>query len=219
MQVKIAVAYYRVSTVKQGRSGLGLEAQQSAIHSYCTTNGYSVVQEIQEIKSTRKIRPRLEEALTKCRKINATLIVARLDRLGRDVEQIARIVNSKVDILVTDNPHANRFTIHILAAVAEEQRRTISENTKAALLAAKKRGKVLGSYGKIQAKENRRRANVFAKKLKPIICGILCQGFISNRAIASELNKRKIPTFQFHRGSRWHETTVRNLFRRLKLRK
>lgn len=215
--MRLAVAYYRVSTSRQGRSGLGLEAQQAAVHTYCLANGYTLFSEIQEIKSTRKRRPMLQQALALCQKEKATLIIARLDRLGRDVEEIARNIKLPVEIVVTDNPHANRFTIHILAAVAEEQRRTISENTRAALQAAKRRGKQLGTYGKILSQKNIKVANAFAKKLRPVIYSILKEGYSTNREIARELNNRNIPTFR--PGSSWHETSVRNLFRRLQLKK
>jgi DNA invertase Pin-like site-specific DNA recombinase len=117
-QMKQAIAYYRVSTPRQGRSRLSLEAQQITVKNYCQQNEYDLFSEVIEVKSTRKHRIGLFDALALCRRTKATLIVSRLDRLGRDVEQIARIVKSSVEIVVADNPHANRFTIHILAAVA-----------------------------------------------------------------------------------------------------
>jgi DNA invertase Pin-like site-specific DNA recombinase len=211
--MRLAVAYYRVSTSRQGKSGLGLKAQQAAARNYCALNGYTLLQEIQEIKSTRKLRPGLLEALALCRKSKATLIVTRLDRLGRDVEQIAGIVKSSVEIIVTDNPHANRFTIHILAAVAEEQRRTISINTRDALQAAKRRGRRLGKNGINLSKANKKNADEFARKMKPLIEQLKKEGFTTLRAIAEELNRRKIPTFR--KGSQWHATSLHNLLKRL----
>lgn len=215
--MRSAIAYYRVSTKRQGRSHLGLDAQQAAIAAYCAANGYTVLQEIQEVKSTRKHRPRLQEALAMCRDQKLTLMVGRLDRLGRDVEEIAHNVKLPVDIIVADNPHANRFTIHILAAVAEEQRRTISENTKAALQAAKRKGKTLGKHGKKLAKKNKRDADGFAKSVLPVIKAFAAEGITSVRAIASELNKRKVPTFRA--GAQWHSTSVQNLLGRLQYQK
>lgn len=212
--MKQAIAYYRVSTNRQGKSGLGLEAQQIAVKNYCKFHEYNLIQEVIEVKSTRKCRIRLEEALETCKKTNTTLMVARLDRLGRDVEQIARIANSKVDIVVTDNPHADRFTIHILAAVAEDQRRRISENTKNALQAAKKRGKILGKNGKVLAKANKKAANDFAHKLSPLLAKLKKKGFTSFRAISEELNRRGTPTFR--KVGRWHPSTVFFLMKRLK---
>jgi DNA invertase Pin-like site-specific DNA recombinase len=211
--MKLVIAYYRVSTGRQGKSGLGLEAQQYSVKHYCTCNGYQLMMEIQEVKSTRKRRIFLENAFVLCQKHNASLIVARLDRLGRDVEEIARNIKLPVDIIVADNPHANRFTIHILAAVAEEQRRTISENTKSALQAAKKRGVLLGRNGTALAQQNKQAAFEFAKKLQPLIFKLNAEGICSTRKIASELNRLKIPTFRT--GGRWHRTSVYNLLSRL----
>jgi len=156
MFAKKVVPYYRVSTQRQGRSGLGLESQENNVSRFISFHQLESVKSFTEIKSTRKKRPRLEEALQYCKANDFTLIVATLDRLGRDVEEIARIVKSGVDIIVVDNPHANRFTIHILAAVAEEHRRTISVNTKGALQAAKAKGIKLGKYGAtVLSKQNK----------------------------------------------------------------
>ncbi|OQP64980.1 resolvase [Niastella vici] len=213
--MRLAIAYYRVSTKRQGRSHLGLDAQQAAIAAYCAANGYALLHEIQEVKSTRKHRPGLQEALATCMALKATLIVARLDRLGRDVEEVAHNVKLSVDIVVTDNPHANRFTIHILAAVAEEQRRTIGENTRAALQAAKQKGKKLGKHGKKLAKKNKRDADAFAKTVLPVIKAFATEGITSVRAIATELNKRNVPTFRA--GAQWHATSVQNLMCRVKI--
>lgn len=212
--MKQVIAYYRVSTHRQGKSGLGLEAQQMAVQNYCKLSGYDVIREIMEVKSTRKGRLGLLQALELCRETKAILVVARLDRLGRDVEQIAGIVKSKVEIVVTDNPHANRFTIHILAAVAEDQRQRISENTKEALSAAKRRGVILGKNGTVLAIANKKAAEEFAHKLSPMLKRLKNKGITSVRAVCKELNKKHIPTF---RGDgRWHPSTVGNLMNRLK---
>lgn len=212
--MKQAIAYYRVSTSRQGRSGLSLEAQQCTVKNYCRQNDYDLFSEVVEVKSTRKHRVRLFDALALCRQNKATLIVSRLDRLGRDVEQIAGIVKSSVDIVVADNPHANRFTIHILAAVAEEQRLRISESTKDALEAAKKRGVVLGRNGKALSKANKKAAEEFAQKLLPVIRRFNKRGIISVRAVSEELNRKSIPTFR--EGGKWHPSTVYKLLNRLK---
>jgi DNA invertase Pin-like site-specific DNA recombinase len=212
--MKQAVAYYRVSTQRQGKSGLGLDAQQTAVKSYCKANGHQLSNEIVEVKSTRKYQIRLFEALQLCKKLNATLMVARLDRLGRDVEHIARLVKSEVEIVVVDNPHATRFTIHILAAVAEEQRQRISETTKEALQAAKKRGVVLGKNGTALAVENKLIAEKFARKLAPLIRRLANKGIRTVRAIAIELNRKEVPTFR--REGKWHPSTVYVLMNRLK---
>ncbi|PAW93175.1 resolvase [Mucilaginibacter sp. MD40] len=211
--MKQAIAYYRVSTSRQGKSGLGLEAQQDAVEQYCSVNDYNLIKQVIEVQSTRKYRAGLFNALALCRKRQATLIVAKLDRLGRDVEQIAGIVKSKVEVKVVDNPHANRFTIHILAAVAEEQRQRISENTKSALLAAKRRGVELGKNSKVLAVANRRAAENFADKLSPIISRFHDRGIVTTRAVCKELNKRKVPTFRM--VGKWHPSTVHTLLNRL----
>ncbi len=212
--MKQAIAYYRVSTHRQGKSGLGLEAQQIAVKNYCKLSEYELIREVMEVKSTRKCRIGLLQALELCREMNAILVVARLDRLGRDVEQIAGIVKSNVEIIVTDNPHANRFTIHILAAVAEDQRQRISENTKDALSAAKRRGVILGKNGTMLAIANKKAAEEFAQKLSPLLKRLKNKGITSVRSVSQELNKRGIPTF---RGAgRWHPSTVYTLMNRLK---
>jgi DNA invertase Pin-like site-specific DNA recombinase len=212
--MKQVIAYYRVSTHRQGRSGLGLEAQQLTVASYCRLNGYDLIDEVVEVKSTRKQQNGLFDALERCRQNKATLMVARLDRLGRDVEKIARLVKSDVEIVVTDNPHANRFTIHILAAVAEEQRQRISETTKDALEAAKKRGIVLGKHGKTLARRNKKAAEEFAQQLSPMLKKLENRGITTVRAIAQELNKQGVSTF---RGdSQWHPSTVYAILNRLK---
>jgi DNA invertase Pin-like site-specific DNA recombinase len=212
--MKQAVSYIRVSTFRQGRSGLGLEAQQIAVKNYCRLNDFDITSEITEIKSTRKCRVGLLQALELCKKNNSVLVVARLDRLGRDVEQIAKIVKSNVEIIVTDNPHANRFTLHILAAVAEDQRQRISETTKDALEAAKRRGVILGKNGKILSAANKKAALEFAQQLSPLLKRLRKMGITTVRAISQELNKQGVATF---RGAgRWHPSTVSILINRLK---
>ncbi|MDI9319064.1 MAG: recombinase family protein [Phycisphaerales bacterium] len=212
--MKQVIAYYRVSTSRQGRSGLGLEAQQQAVEAHCRQNDYRLLTQIVEVRSTRKYRIGLFDALSLCRQHKAILIVARLDRLGRDVEQIAGIVKSNVEIIVADNPHANRFTIHILAAVAEEQRQRISDTTKQALHAAKKRGILLGKNGKTLSIANKKAATDFAYALFPILNRLRNRGIISVRAVSEALNKKGVPTFR--EGGRWHPSTVYTLMNRLK---
>lgn len=177
-------------------------------------NDYALYTDIVEVQSTRKYRAGLFQALDLCRQNKATLIVARLDRLGRDVEQIAGIVKSNVEIIVADNPHANRFTIHILAAVAEEQRQRISETTKEALGAAKKRGVELGKNGKALSAHNKKAAQDFAHKLSPVLKRLKNRGIVTMRAISKALNKKGVPTFRD--GGKWHPSTVYILMNRLK---
>jgi DNA invertase Pin-like site-specific DNA recombinase len=140
------IAYYRVSTRKQGLSGLGLEGQQAAVADYASRNGTTVVYSYTEVESgKRKDRPELLKAIAHAKRNRATLVVAKLDRLARNVAFLSALMESGADFVACDNPHANRLTIHILAAVAEDEAKRISERTKAALQAAKARGTKLGS--------------------------------------------------------------------------
>src|ERR1700750_2536505 len=139
------VAYFRVSTQKQGASGLGIEAQQEAVRTYLNGGRWKLVGEFKEVESgKRNDRPALAEALAMCRIHGATLIIAKLDRLARNVAFISNLMESGVEFTAVDFPQANRLTIHILAAVAEHEAAMISARTKAALGAAKARGVVLG---------------------------------------------------------------------------
>jgi len=140
------IAYFRVSTAKQGVSGLRLEGQAAAVEAYAKQTGKSIVARYTEVESGRNsARPELAKALAHARRSKGTLCVAKLDRLARDVEFLAKVMNSEADFIACDNPAANRLTLHILAAVAEAEARAISERTKAALAAAKARGVKLGS--------------------------------------------------------------------------
>lgn len=140
------VSYYRVSTAQQGASGLGLEAQREAVSRHVAGAGGVIVAEFQEVESGKKNdRPQIAAALAACRLRQATLIIAKLDRLARNVHFISSLMESGVDFVACDNPHATRLTIHILAAVAEHEREMISARTIAALAAAKARGVKLGN--------------------------------------------------------------------------
>jgi DNA invertase Pin-like site-specific DNA recombinase len=142
------VAYYRVSTDRQGRSGLGLEAQQKAVMDYLNGGAWELVGGFVEVESGNKAdRPELARAVDACRKHKARLVIAKLDRLSRNLAFVATLMESGVEFVAVDNPHANKLTIHILAAVAEHEREAISERTKAALAAAKARGRRLGTPG------------------------------------------------------------------------
>jgi DNA invertase Pin-like site-specific DNA recombinase len=143
---KALVSYLRVSTKKQGASGLGLEAQRAAVADYAKREGLRVVAEYVEIESGKKAsRPELAKALNHCRAAKACLVVAKLDRLARNVAFLSALMEAGLDFVALDNEHANKFTLHVLAAVAEQEARATSERTKVALAAAKRRGKLLGS--------------------------------------------------------------------------
>jgi DNA invertase Pin-like site-specific DNA recombinase len=140
------IAYFRVSTDKQGKSGLGLQAQRKAVLDYLDGGRCSLVQEFVEIESGKhNERPQLAAALAACKKHKARLVIAKLDRLSRNLAFIATLMESGVEFVAVDNPHATKLTVHILAAVAEHEREMISERTRAALRAAKARGTRLGN--------------------------------------------------------------------------
>src|SRR2546421_2783287 len=140
------IAYFRVSTDKQGKSGLGLEAQRKAVLDYLNGGRWELVQEFVEVESGKhNERPQLQAALAACKKHRARLVIAKLDRLSRNLAFIATLMESGVEFVAVDNPHANKLTVHILAAVAQHEREMISERTTAALQAAKARGVRLGN--------------------------------------------------------------------------
>lgn len=207
------VAYYRVSTVKQGQSGLGLDAQRSAVENYLNGGNWQLVGDFVEIESgKRKIRPQLDAALAICKKQKATLIIAKLDRLARNLHFISGLLEAGVEFLAVDNPTANRLTVQILAAVAEEEARAISARTKAALASAKARGVLLGKHGSKLGGENRQRAQSNALGLQDTIKEIQSEGIVAVRDIATTLNDRGIAT---PNGKRWHSTSVFRLLKRL----
>jgi DNA invertase Pin-like site-specific DNA recombinase len=211
------VAYYRVSTEKQGRSGLCLEAQQEAVRSYLNGGDWQLMAEVVEVESGKKNdRPRLAEAPRLCRLHGAILVIAKLDRLARNVAFISNLMESGVEFTAVDFPQANRLTVHILAAVAEHEREMISRRTKDALAAAKARGKKLGgNRGKIHlvAKKGALASAVVrsikakrrAADIGPIIADIQASGATSLRQIAAGLNARGIRT---PRGGEWSAVQV-----------
>jgi DNA invertase Pin-like site-specific DNA recombinase len=141
------VAYYRVSTVQQGQFGFSIEAQRAAVQDYLVVNPGLVVAEFSEVMSGRKdSRPELAKALSLCRIARAMLVIARLDRLSRNVEMIARLMESRLEFVAVDFPHANRFTIHILAAVAEYESRLSSERMKQVIAAKGEHGAKAGYF-------------------------------------------------------------------------
>lgn len=145
MEAKL-IAYYRVSTASQGASGLGLDAQRAAAERYAKGIGASIDTAFTEIESgTLADRPELAKAVAFARRSKARLVIAKLDRLARNVAFVSKLMEAGVDFVACDNANANKLTIHILAAVAEDEARRISERTKAALQAAKARGTLLGS--------------------------------------------------------------------------
>jgi DNA invertase Pin-like site-specific DNA recombinase len=207
------VAYYRVSTDRQGRSGLGLETQQKAVRDYLNGGDWELVGEFTETESGRKDeRPELDKALALCRKRKARLVIAKLDRLSRNLAFIARLMDAGVEFVAVDNPHANKLTIHILAAVAQHEREMIAERTRAALQAAKTRGVRLGRHGAEKlAPVYRTQAVERAQALAPMVAEIRAEGASSLREIAAGLNARGITTAQ---GRPWAAMQVKRVLER-----
>ncbi|OLY95609.1 Site-specific DNA recombinase [Cnuella takakiae] len=213
--MKKAIAYYRVSTDRQGQSGLGLEAQRAAVDRFVKQHGYQIIHEFTEIESGRKNnRPQLDLALRQCKKEKATLIIAKLDRLSRNLYFISGLIESGTEFKAVDMPDANKMMLQIHGVFAEYERDMISSRTKAALEAAKRRGKELGKNGKyVLSKQNKQEAKNFALQMKPIIEEIKSSGFKTYRSIMTELNNRKVPTSR--NGQKWHYPTVYRLMQRL----
>lgn len=214
--MKSAIAYYRVSTERQGRSGLGLEAQQKSVQNFAKSNGFRLVDDFIEMESgSRNSRIGLIAALKECKRLNATLLIAKLDRLSRSVAFIAALMEAGVDFKVVDNPYAEKFTLHILAAVAQKEREDISHRTKVALAVAKRRGVKLGKFGRnVLSKRNKARAKKFAKKMRPLIEMLRKRGITTIRAVTGELNRLNVPTFR-NSGQKWHLYTVHTLIKRI----
>ena len=209
------LAYFRVSTDKQGLSGLGLDAQRAAIAGYLKSAGGTLLQEFTEIESgkSHKNRPQLLAAIALCQKRRATLLIARLDRLARNVAFISQLMESGVEFVAVDMPHASRLTIHILAAVAEHEREMISQRTKAALAAAKARGVKLGNPDCRAALVKARLA--LDRKPVPeatldIMLDLRAQQ-ISLREIAQRLNAAQIRSAN---GRYWYASTVKSCLSR-----
>jgi DNA invertase Pin-like site-specific DNA recombinase len=222
-EVKQCVEYCRVSTKGQGRSGLGLEAQREAINRFCQVERYEVAASFVEIESakgdTLDHRPKLQAALKAARKIKdddyrcAPIIVAKLDRLSRDVHFISGLMAERVPFICADlGTDTDPFLLHIYAAFAERERRMISLRTKEGLARAKARGVVLGGPN-AQSQINQAEARERAEALRPILLDILGGRTKSANAIAVELNNRRVPTVT--KGSKWHPQQVIRIMTRL----
>jgi DNA invertase Pin-like site-specific DNA recombinase len=217
------VSYIRVSTAKQGKSGLGIEAQRDAIDRFAAAEGCEVVGEYVEVETGKDAdalerRPKLAAALAQARKGKAAVVVAKLCRLSRDVAFISGLMAQRVPFIVAElGADADPFMLHIYAALAEKERALIAERTRAALAQKKAQGAKLGNrtnLGEAQAKgaaANRAGADAFAANVLPIVRQIEAAGVTTHRAIAAALNARGIRTA---RGGAWHDSTVRNLLAR-----
>jgi DNA invertase Pin-like site-specific DNA recombinase len=216
------VAYYRVSTQKQGKSGLGLDAQRKMVADFIASNGGELVAEYTEVESGKvDARPELIAAMKKADLVGGKLLVGKLDRLSRDLHFITSLQKSRVDFVVCDLPGCDSFTINIYGALAQREREMISARTKAGLQAAKAKGKKLGTNNlKPELVKDasakgvaviREMADTFAAKVNTVIQDMLSQGK-SLRAIARELDSLNVKTA---RGGQWTPTAVRNILQRL----
>ena len=207
------VTYFRVSTQRQGISGLGLEAQRVAVNQYAEANGGVMMDSFVEVESgKRSDRPELKNALAVCRKSGAILLIAKLDRLARNVHFISGLIESGVSFIATDMPNADRFMLHVYAAMAEEEGRRISDRTKRALAAAKANGVKLGVNGKRLAALNKAEADAFAMQAGSQVLQLRSNTTMSFRAIADHLNETNLVATQ--RSGKWHEATVYRVFKR-----
>jgi DNA invertase Pin-like site-specific DNA recombinase len=217
-----AVAYYRVSTARQGRSGLGIEAQKTAVQRFAAAEGYDLVYEYVEVETGKGAdaldrRPELAAALARARKLKCPVVVAKLDRLSRDVHFISGLMAHRVPFIVAElGADADPFMLHLYAALAEKERALISARTKAALAAKKAAGAKLGNpraaetIGKAHA-ANRAAAKQFAANILPIIREIQAAGQTTLREIAASLNARGVRPA---RADRWGASTIRNILMR-----
>jgi DNA invertase Pin-like site-specific DNA recombinase len=198
------VVYYRVSTERQGRSGLGLDAQRSMVERYLTSTD-TIIAEFTEIESGKNDkRSELWKAITLVKKTKAKLLIPKLDRFSRKVSFIAGIIDQGVELVVCEHPNVNTFFLHLLACFAEEERRQISERTKAALAEAKKRGRVLGVNGKALAAARRQQKREFVEANLPAFKAIWDQAPSASEA-ARRLNAAKLAT---PKGTKWYPATV-----------
>jgi DNA invertase Pin-like site-specific DNA recombinase len=213
------VSYLRVSTQQQGRSGLGLEAQRAAVTAYVAGRG-ELLREFLEVETGKgadalERRQELRLALEMCRKEGAVLLIAKLDRLARNVHFVSGLIESGCDFIAVDMPNANKVMIQMHAVMSEYERDQISSRTKAALAAAKARGVVLGARGMENLRPNiearQKAADEFAKRLHGIVMGFRARG-LTHRGMAAELNTAGISA---PRGGEWTHGQVQRLLARL----
>lgn len=225
-----AVAYYRVSTAQQGRSGLGLEAQKEAVAAFAKAQGWELAGEFVKTETGKgadalERRPTLAAAMDHAAAMGCPVVVAKLDRLSRDVAFISGLMAKRVAFVVAElGPDVDPFMLHIYAALAEKERRLISERTKAALAAAKARGVKLGNPNGAAALRRAGKgtsaavgalkagADALALPLAPVIRALRAEGLTSLSALAGALNERQMRT---PRGGKWYPSSVRNLLARL----
>jgi DNA invertase Pin-like site-specific DNA recombinase len=220
---KAIVGYIRVSTARQGKSGLGLEAQKAALARFAEAEGFAIVAEFVEVETGKGSdaldrRPQLAAALAEARKRKCPVIVAKLDRLSRDVHFISGLMAHKVPFVVAElGTDADPFMLHLYAALAEKERSLIAQRTRDALKAAKARGVVLGNPNLADVRgravaSTKAEADRFANNVAPVIREIQSSGVASHRAIARSLNARGVATA---RGGKWTAVQVGSILRRV----
>lgn len=212
------ISYLRVSTAKQGASGLGVDAQRKAVADFLNGGRWSLITEVVEIESGKRAdRPKLAEALRLCRLHNATLVIARLDRLSRDAAFLLNLQNAGVRFVAADMPEANEMVVGLMGVVAQAERKRISTNTKLALAQAKARGvKLGGDRGVVPSAEaqakggaaTKAKAQSLASDLRPVIVEIRAAGAATLQQVADALNAKGIPTA---RGGRWSPVQVKRV--------
>lgn len=215
----------RVSTARQGRSGLGLEAQQAAIAHFVRERNAEVIQTFTEVESGKSAdRPELGRALHLAKVTGAILLIAKLDRLSRNAAFLLTLRDSGVRFIAADMSDANELTVGIMALVAQQEREAISRRTKEALQAAKARGRKLGNPNGAAALRRAKKGNAdavatvrrlagdHAERLRPVVDSLMAEGIATLGGIAKALNERGMLT---PRGGAWHKSSVRNLLDRL----
>lgn len=223
------VAYYRVSTNKQGASGLGLEVQQHSVRNYLNGGNWELTAEFTEVETGKgsnalSKRPQLKQALALCKRTGATLVIAKLDRLARNVHFVSGLMESRVRFVAVDMPEANELTIHVMAAFAEHEAKRISQRTKEALAQAKARGVKLGNIANLDPtagvknlesynEQRKQSANEFLELVKPQFVELVEQG-LSIRKMAEVLNDKGITT---SRGGKWSANQVVRVRKALEL--
>ena len=225
---RLAVGLIRVSTAEQGNSGLGLEAQQASIRSFVAAQSWTLVAEYSDVASGKDDRrPGFQAALARCRQLDAVLVAARLDRITRRAHTLSQLLEEGISIRAADMPGADDLMLRIYAAMAQKERELISERTKAALAAAKARGKVLGgdrgyrpSCGPdaaAAAAARRQAAERAAHRLELEIEHLRAEGVVGHAALARALTERNVPTPR--RSPVWTHTTVARTLQRIRARR
>lgn len=217
------ISYVRVSTQKQGLDGYGVDAQRKSITDFLNGGNWELIAEYAEVESGKKSdRPALKKALSHCKRTKSILVISKIDRLSRNVAFLSNLMESGVEFIATDNPHANKLTVQLMAVMAENEREAISKRTKEALAAAKARGVKLGNpkglkkevieKGRPLALKARQvKANEYADRMKPVIQELLDEG-LSLNTIARRMMENKELTPRG--GSQWSPTTVKNILKR-----